>query len=144
MGKITKNKVSYDGGDVKITALGIDNLYADAIDYTTKREHQLNFGLGGRKARTWSMGNEEYSGSIDINMIDVVAIQNANKGKSLVDIEPFPIIVSFNPTSVENALAPLVTDILLAKFEDEGREVSGMNLKKKFTLFIIDIEQNVA
>ena len=144
MGKITKNKVSYDSGDVKVTMLGIDDLYADSIDYTVKREHQLNHGLGSRKARTWSMGNEEYDGSIDINQIDVVAIQNANKGKSLIDIEPFPIIVTFNPSAVEGALAPMVTDVLLAKFADSGREVSGMNLKKKFNLFILDVEENAA
>lgn len=144
MGKLTKNKVAYDGAEVTVTMLGISELYAESIEYNTKREHQANYKLGSREPGSYSMGKDEYDGGVEINMIDVVAIQNANKGKKMVDIEPFPIIVSYNPKSIEGSLAPPVVDIVTAKFADQGRDVNGMNLKKKFTLFILSIDENVA
>ncbi len=141
MGTLTKNKIAYDIADVKVSMLGIDDIYAESIEYEIKREHQANYGTGTREPRSYSMGKDEYSSTIEINMIDVVAIQNAHKGKRMIDIEPFPIVCQYNP-SVEGSLSPMVTDIIIAKFTNSGRSVSDMNSKKSFELFVLHISEN--
>jgi hypothetical protein len=143
MGHLKKNQQSYDSADVKVSMLGINDVFATSIEYNTKQEHQANYGLGSREPRTYSLGKKEYSCSLELDMTDVVAIQNANKGKSLVDIEPFPVVVTYNP-STEGNLSPMVTDTLVMKFTESGRSVSEMDSKKSFEMFVLEINENVA
>ncbi|MBY0244940.1 MAG: hypothetical protein K2Q03_05745 [Sphingobacteriaceae bacterium] len=144
MATITKNQRSYDGGDVIVSMLGIFDIYADSIDYSTKREHQRNYGLG-RKARSWSMGKEEYEGKISLMMEDVVAIQSTlDEGKSLIDLQPFSILVTFSPNADGSGLAIPVVDKIVAKFQATGRKIdNSMGLKYEYELFVIDIQENV-
>ncbi len=144
MPTITKNGRSYDGGDVKINMLGIFDIYADGIDYSTKQEHQNNYGLS-RKPRSWSKGKIEYEGKITLMMEDMVAIQTAlPSGQSILDIDPFRIIVFYEPNIDGQSIEQPVVDTIFCKFKSTGRKVGNeMGLKNEYELHVLDIKENV-
>ena len=135
--RIRRDGKAYDGGDAVITALGQVWEEVTAIEYNTTQEHQKNHTLGSRKATSWSMGKIDDTASITMMMNQAVAIENACGG-DLLGIKPFPINVTF-----VDGYNQIVNDTILAKFQNQGREVNtDMGLNKQYELFVLDIQYN--
>jgi hypothetical protein len=137
MATIIKNKKAYDSGDVSVFINGVP-INISEISYETEQEHQLNYTLKDEPT-SWSRGKKSYSASVTLFMEDVLPLEEAGKG-DLLSIKPFPINVTF-----VNEYNKLVNDTIVAKFQKQGREVSGdMGLSKQYDLFVLGIEFNNA
>jgi len=137
MSLIKRNGKAYDSGDVQIAMFGSIDYEVTEIEYNTEQEHKKNHSLGSNKASSWSMGKIDDTATITIRLASISAIEKAAKG-SLLKIKPFDINVTF-----VNEYNDIVNDTLTVKFTDQGRSVDGgMDLKKKYTLFVIDIDYN--
>ena len=138
MATITRNGKAYDSADAECFVNGVP-LEITSATYGNEQEHQLNYGLGNTP-NSWSMGKITPSATIGIMMHDIVPLELAAKGGSILNIMPFYIILTFT-----NEFNIIVTDRLLVKFQNEGREVTGeMGLKKEYTLFALKVELNIA
>ena len=72
-------------------------------------------------------------------MHDIVPIELAANGGSILDIKPFYVVFTFT-----NEFNAIVTDRILVKFQNEGREVTGeMGLKKEYTMFALEVKLNL-
>lgn len=137
MAEIRFVEKAFDSGDVTVALDGqlIDDV--KEISYATEQEHQQNHSLRN-KATSWSKGKITDTASITLYMGAVVAIERASNGNLLLR-KPFLLTVTY--VNVENVI---VSDMILAKFQSQGREVNGdMGLAKQFDLFVIDIKYNV-
>jgi hypothetical protein len=74
-----------------------------------------------------------------MRLASISAIEKA-AGSKLTKIKPFEINVTF-----VNEDNDIINDTLLVKFMNQGRDVPNeMDLKKQFTLFVLDIDYNNA
>lgn len=137
MATITRNGKAYDSADAEFFIEGIP-VEVTTATYGNEQEHQLNFGLGSNPT-SWSRGKKTPSCTIGIMMHNIVPLELAAKGGSILDIAPFYMIATFT-----NEYNIIVTDRVLMKFQNEGREVTGeMGLKKEYTMFALKVELNV-
>lgn len=133
MSTVRKNGKAYDSGDVVVTIEGIQVDEVKEITYGTEQEHQLNHSLAN-DATSWSMGKKTPKASITLYMAAVVAIEK-QVGGDLLRKRPFDIQVSF-----VNEYNEIVNDTITAKFQSQGRDVTGdMGLAKQFELFVLGI-----
>lgn len=138
MAEITRNGKAYDSADMEVFISGV-TVEVTTATYGNEQEHQLNFGTGSN-ASSWSKGKKTPSVTLGFMMHDIVPIELAAKGGSILDIAPFYVIVTFT-----NEYNIIVTDRLLVKFQNEGREVTGeMGLKKEYAMFALKVELNIA
>ncbi|MDH1883962.1 MULTISPECIES: hypothetical protein [Empedobacter] len=138
MAKITRNGKSYDSVDVKCNINGVD-IEVTSLTYGNEQEHQLNWTLGSSEATSWSTGKRTPNASMGVMMHDITPLETAMIGRSILDIKPFYLIVSFT-----NEYNLLVVDRLLVKFTKEGREVTGeMGLKMDYPLFALKVDLNM-
>ncbi|MBE7661074.1 hypothetical protein J2Q04_13585 [Tenacibaculum finnmarkense genomovar finnmarkense] len=137
MSKVTRNGKAYDSADVKVQLNGVP-LEVTKITYGNEQENQLNYSLGANPT-SWSHGKIKPNASIAIMMHDITPFETASKG-SIMNIKPFLITVEF-----VNEFNIIIVDTILAKFQNEGREVSGdMGLVKDYDLFALKVKLNVA
>lgn len=133
MPNIRANGKAYDSGDVLVNLNGIMVDDCKEITYATEQEHQVNHGLANR-ANSWSRGKITHTASVTLYMAAVVGIEAA-AGGDLLAVKPFPLNVTY--VNDDNMI---VTDTIIAKFQSQGREVTGdMGLAKQFDLFVLDI-----
>ena len=138
MAKITRNGKTYDSVDVKCFINGIQ-LEVTSLTYGNEQEHQLNWTLGSKEATSWSTGKRTPNASMGVMMHDMTPLEIASAGKSILDIKPFNLIVTFT-----NEYNMPVVDRLLVKFQKEGREVTGeMGLKMDYPLFALTVKMNM-
>jgi len=137
MSLIKRNGQAFDAGDVNVTLFGRLDWEVTEITYNTEQEHQANHSLGSNKQTSFSMGKVTHTASMTMRLASASAIEKA-AGGNLLQVKPFPINVTF-----VNESNDIVNDTLLVKFQSQGREVGGdMDLKKQYTLFVIDIDYN--
>ncbi len=73
-----------------------------------------------------------------VMMADLVPLERA-AGGNLLKIKPFVITVEF-----VNEFNVIVVDRILAKFQSNGRDVTGdMGLEKQFDLFALKVDLDV-
>lgn len=89
------NGQGYAHADLQLGLLGNFNVAGfKAISYNTTRQKQNSHGAQGLPVeRTKSQVN--YEGSITLTLKEVKRIREANGKRSLVEIPPFPITVSY-------------------------------------------------
>jgi len=128
----------YSAADVVVTLAGMFDVNPSKLSYGTENKHEYSRGFK-RAARAWRMGADEHSGKIALPLDLVSAIERAAPKHRLAYIRPFPISITF--ANLENEM---ITDIVIAKFQSQGRdiEVDG-DLAKEFDLFVLDIKYNV-
>lgn len=137
MSEITRNGKAYDSADCECFMNGIP-IDVTSATYGNEQEHQLNYALGSDPS-SWSQGKKTPSCSIGIMMHDITPLELAAKGGSILNIKPFWAVFTFT-----NEFNVIVTDRVLMKFQNEGREVTGeMGLKKEYTMFALKVELNV-
>lgn len=137
MSIINRNGKAYDSGDVQIAMFGSISYEVTEITYNTEQEHQMNHALGSNKGSSWSAGKITNAGTITMRLGSASAIEKA-AGGNLLAVKPFQINVTF-----VNEYNDIVNDTITCKFQNQGREVGGdMDLKKQFTLFVLDIDFN--
>ena len=138
MGQITRNGKAYDSVDFMATLNGVP-IEVTTATYGNEQEHQLNWTLG-QKPSSWSAGKRTPSCTLGFMMHDIVPIELAAQGGSILYLKPFWVIMTFT-----NEFNIIVVDKVLVKFQNEGREVTGeMGLKKEYTMFALDVKLNVA
>ncbi|MBE9468975.1 MAG: hypothetical protein IMY72_11750 [Bacteroidetes bacterium] len=134
---IFRNGKAYDSGDVHISMFGSISYEVTEFTYNTDQEHLANFSLGSNKKTSYSMGKINETATMTLRLASTSAIEKAAKG-SLLKIKPFDINVT-----IVNEENDIINDTLTVKFQNQGREVGGdMDLKKQFTLFVLDIDYN--
>ncbi len=135
MAKITRNGKAYDSADVHVQINGVP-IEVKSISYGNEQEHQLNHTLGA-DATSWSRGKKTPSANMKLMMADVQPLEIAANG-SLLNLKPFTITVEF-----VNEYNLIVVDKIVAKFKNEGRDVTGdMGLEKDYELFALSVELN--
>lgn len=138
MPKITRNGKAYDSVDCECFMNGVP-LEITTATYGNEQEHQLNWTLG-QNASSWSQGKRTPNCTIGVMMHDITPIEKAAKGRSILDIKPFWMVFTFT-----NEFNEIITDKVLVKFQNEGRDVTGeMGLKKEYSMFALDVQLNVA
>lgn len=134
--KIIRNGKAYDSADVKVQINGVP-IELEKINYGNNQEHKLNYTLGANPT-SFSQGKIEPYASIRIPMHFVTPLETASGG--LLKIKPFLITIEF-----VNEYNLIVVDTVLAKFQTEGRDVTGeMGLAMDYDLFAMDVNLNVA
>lgn len=136
MSDIIRNNKAYDSADVKVQINGVP-IEVTSLTYGNEQEHQLNHTLG-EDATSWSKGKKKPSASMGVMMHDISPLE-MSAGGSLLKVKPFIITVEF-----VNEYNVIVVDKIIAKFKNEGREVTGdMGLKKEYELFAMKVSLNV-
>lgn len=132
MADINRNGKAYDSADVKVQINGVP-IEVTSLSYGNEQEHQLNHTLGAEPT-SWSRGKITPSASMGVMMHDILPLEMA-AGGSLLKVKPFVITVEF-----VNEFNIIVVDKIVAKFKNEGREVTGdMGLKKEYELFAMKV-----
>lgn len=132
MADIIRNNKAYDSADVKVQINGVP-IEVTSLTYGNEQEHQVNHTLGAEPS-SWSRGKITPSASMGVMMHDILPLEMAAKG-SLLHVKPFVITVEF-----VNEFNIIVVDKIIAKFKNEGREVTGdMGLKKEYELFAMKV-----
>jgi hypothetical protein len=90
------NGESYSWSQIELNILGVPVAGVVEIEYEDDQEIEDNYGAGNFPVSR-GMGKIKYTGSITLEMNEVVALQNASKTGRLQDIPEFPIIVSWVP-----------------------------------------------
>lgn len=139
MSVINRNGKAYDSGDVHIAMFGRLDYEVTEITYGTDQEHQANHSLGTNRQTSYSMGKVTHNATMTLRLSSGSAIEKA-VGGNLLAIKPFDINVT-----LVNEDNDIINDTLTVKFQNQGREVGGdMDLKKQYTLFVLDIKYNNA
>lgn len=136
MTTIVRNRKTYDSGDATAFINGVEILLTK-ITYNNEQEHQLNYSIGSNYPTSWSNGKISPSCSIGLAMHDSAELERA-AGGSLLKLKPFTITVQF-----VNEYNDIIVDEIIAKFQTEGREVSGeMSLAMDYDLFTLAMNLN--
>lgn len=136
IGNIVRNRKTYDSGDVTAFINGVP-IYVTKITYSNEQEHQLNYSIGNNNATSWSTGKKTPSCSIGLSMQDSVELEKV-AGGSLLDLKPFTITVQY-----VNEYNLIIVDEIVAKFQNEGREVTGdMALAMEHDLMTLSVTLN--
>lgn len=137
MAEIIRNGKAYDSVDVKVQMNGIP-IEVTSLSYSNEKEHQLNHTLG-ENATSWSHGKKTPTAKMGIMMHDLVPLEKASRGGSIINIKPFTLTVEF-----VNEFNVIIVDKIIAKFQSEGREITGdMGLKMDYDLFALSVKLNV-
>lgn len=137
MAEIIRNGKAYDSVDVKVQMNGIP-IEVTTLTYGNAQEHQLNHTMGAN-ATSWSWGKKTPNAKMGIMMHDVTPLEVAAKGGSIMNIKPFTLTVEF-----VNEFNEIIVDKIVAKFQSEGRDVTGdMGLKMEYDLFALQVKLNV-
>lgn len=126
------------------------SLRANVFGRTLRTIQELNYSrtddidpvkvAGTAKPIGFTQGNETYEGTVTLLLEEVTAIQSSlPKGKSLPDIPPFPMSVSY-----VNKLGIQISHLLIGvKFKSNGVKVSAGNneaITVEIPLYIGDID----
>lgn len=135
---IIKNGQTIGPGDAQISVFGDLNLEVTKLSYGVKQSHKANYSLGSVTPTSYSVGKKEYTCTLGLRFSGINTLEKA-AGGSLLDIKPFNIIATY--VNEENEM---VTDRLLVKFADQGREIStdSEDITKEFEMFCLGIEFN--
>lgn len=138
MAIIVKGNQSYSSGDVTVNLFNDLDLEVTKIAYDVKQSHTANYSVGSHTPTSYSVGKKEFTCTLGLRLASIAQIEKA-AGGSLLDIKPFNVIVTY--LNDENEI---ITDRLLVKFKEQGREVSSdsEDATKEFEMFCLGIEFN--
>lgn len=136
------NGKEYSWGDVEVVMLGRPVLGITGIKYKSAQEKEHSYARGN-KPHSIQKGNKTFDGSITLLQSEVEALLRAvGAGKSLEDIAPFDILVTYLPAEG----VPIVTDsIKLAEFTECEKALAQGDKKMEVELpfLCLDIEYNI-
>lgn len=136
MADINRNGKAYDSADVTVQINGVP-INVKSVSYGNEQEHQVNHTLS-EKPSSWSKGKITPQASMTLMMGDVAPLEKAAKG-NLLSLKPFTMTIEF-----ANDFNEIIVDKVVAKFQKEGREVTGdMGLEYAYDLFALDVKLNV-
>ncbi|MBQ3658005.1 MAG: hypothetical protein II956_14385 [Bacteroidales bacterium] len=138
MSIIVKNGQTIGPGDVQISVLGDLNMEVTKLSYSVKQAHKSNYSIGSVTPTSYSVGKKEFSCTLGLRFSSIQSLEKA-AGGSLLDIKPFNIVATY--VNEENEI---VTDRILVKFLDQGREITqdSEDITKEFEMFCLGIEFN--
>lgn len=133
------NGDAHDWSQVDINILGRTVEGVTAISYSSEQDKANNYGRGNKPVSR-GRGKKQYTGSITLSEAEINAIENAlPPGKDIMDIRPFPIIVSFNRNGVYT-----VHRLEACEFMGRGVEMNNdtNDVEYQIGLIIGDIKYN--
>ncbi|WP_312399492.1 hypothetical protein [Chryseobacterium sp.] len=129
-------------GNVRITALGASFVGVTKIDYKRTDSIEPVKVVGTTKVVGYTQGDEICEGNIGLLSTTINAIQaKLPKGKTLQDIPPFPITVSY----VDDTGIQVCHVLMGCKFKENGRSAEAGNnaaLSQEIPLYVHDIDFN--
>ena len=132
------NGRAYDFASIRVQLLGQTIIGVTAVSYGYKQEKVNNFGAGVNPVSR-GYGKREPEGSITLEMKEVERIQAALPlGGSLLDIQPFPVVISF-----VNASNALITHTLHnCEFTENKRDMKtgDTNVEVELPLVLSHVE----
>ena len=132
------NGQAYAWAIIKLNILGRDVVGVSSINYDDEQDMEHNYGAGNRPFSE-GLGRISCSGSIELFMEELVALQKASPTGRLQDLGNFDIIVSYVPANK----SAIVKDVLKGcRFKNNGRGVSegDMNISKEIQLLVAEIK----
>jgi len=138
MSIIVRNGKTVGAGDVQISVLGDLNMDITKLSYGVKQSHKANYSIGCVTPTSYSVGKKEFTCTLGLRFSSIQSLEKA-AGGSLLDIKPFNIVATY--VNEENEI---VTDRILVKFADQGREITqdSEEIVKEFEMFCLGIEFN--
>jgi len=116
----------YAFADIQIVMQGRTVAGLRGIKYSVKQEKEVVYGAGNEPLGI-QRGNKSYEGEITVLQSETEALQRvAGKGKSLMDLRKFDIIVTYLPLDG----GQLVTDVV--KFAEFTQVEKGMSQNDKY------------
>ena len=135
------NGIRHSWGSVKMNILGRTVTGVDAISYGEKQEKKNNYGAGNRVVSR-GRGRIEPNAKFTLHAYEVDAIQKQlPKGKTLFDIEPFDIIISYMPEGSDGLITHVIRN---AEFTSNQRDIKEGDtvIKTEFEPIVSHIEWN--
>ena len=94
------NGIEYGWSSIRVTINGTVLAGIRGISYTKTREKENVYGAGNEPVSR-GLGNTTYEGSITLLKSELEALKNSSPNRSIVDIAPFTITVSFVPDGAQ-------------------------------------------
>jgi len=135
------NGRAYDFASIQLQLLGQTIMGFTAISYGVKQDKVNNYG-GGVNPTSRGYGKREPNASITVEMKEVERIQAAATaqlaGGSILDIKPFPIVISF----VNDSNALVTHTLHNCEFTENKRDMKtgDTNIECELPLVISHIE----
>lgn len=132
------NGRAYDWASIALQMLGQTVMGITAISYGNKQEKVNNYGAGTAPVSR-GYGKREPNASVTLEMKEVERIQAAlPPGGSLLDVKPFPIVVSY----VNDSNALITHTLVMAEFTENKREIKtgDTNIEVELPLIVAAIE----
>lgn len=132
------NGQAYAWSQISVVILGRVVVGIAAISYTDEQEMEHNYGAGNRPVSE-GLGNITCSGSIELFMEEIEALQKVSPTGRLQDLGNFDIVVSFEPP---NKAATATHTLKGCRFKQNSREMSqgDMNVSSELELLIAEIK----
>lgn len=126
------NGIRHSWGSIKINMLGRTVTGITAVSYGEKQEKKNNYGAGNHPTSR-GRGRKEPNAKITLEAYEVNAIQKAvGIGKSILDIEPFDIVVTFLPEGQDGLVTHVIRN---CEFLNNDRD-----LKEGSTAIPVELE----
>ena len=90
------NGIEYSWSTITITVNGTPIAGATGVSYSETRTKENIYGAGDKPVSR-GRGNREYEGSLTLLKSELEALKNSSPNRSVLDIPPFVISISFVP-----------------------------------------------
>ncbi len=94
------NGIEYGWSSIRVTINGTVLAGIRGISYTKTREKEYIHGAGSEPV-SFGQGNTTYEGSLTLLKSELEALKNSAPNRSIVDIPPFSVTVSFVPDGAQ-------------------------------------------
>lgn len=94
------NGIEYSWSTITITVNGTPVAGATSVNYTETRTKENIYGSGDKPVSR-GRGNREYEGALTLLKSELEALKNSSPNRSVLDIPPFTITISFVPDGAQ-------------------------------------------
>lgn len=136
------NSKEYEWSNVEVLFLGKPVTGIRGVSYKESQEKELLYARGN-KPRSIQKGNKAYSGSISLLQSELEALQiAAGKGKSILDIPAFDIVVAYVPEVGASIVTDIIKNVEFTEIEKKIKQGDKF-MEIELPIIALDIEYNV-
>ena len=107
----------YAWSNIEIVMLGRPVTGIRGVSYKASQEKEVVYGRGD-KPRSIQHGNKSFEGSLTLLQSEIEALLTASgKGKNIVDIPAFDIVVAYVPNGVGNIITDIIKNVEFTEVE---------------------------
>lgn len=116
------NSKEYDWANIEVVMLGKVVGGLRGVTYKASQEKELIYGRGN-KPRAVQKGNKSYEGSISLLQSELEALLlTVSKGKNIVDIPAFDIVVAYAPDTAGNIVTDIIKNVELTEVQKSMKQ----------------------